>query len=627
MTLATRPVRRLLLAVSAALLTGADLHAQAAASSAVLRARLERFGDAMADSMTARFGPSRDPGVTDDVQLVMKRLLAQSGLAPSRVAWRVLGSEQVNAAALPGGRIVVFEGLVRFAREAARRSNDPGRPERDRYLGLLASALAHELGHVAYGHADSAAVQLIGEASASNLADDPVTARQDTLLAMLQSRRYLELVQFAQSRESDADRYGALLQLRAGWRIQDAMDLFRLMSTSLEAERSPAGMQRDLAESSWLRTHPRFAVREADLEAFRADLKRDQARYDDAVALIENGQMLQTAVQLLDTVLARHPGLAAAHHARAAAFHQAWAAGRSTGQLLVPAVIATLPADILSGIRSGDSGTDELLTAARDGYRRAIQRSPHPLSLASLALLDAYAGDRASARARADSALRLGATDTVARVNAAAAYLVIGDARAARRTYAEVARDVPQAAFGMARAALMLGDTVAADDVLRAYLATSPPRSWAAEARALAPRLATVGGAPSGRRQTAPSAAPPALASIRLGASLTEVMATLGTPASDRREQDARLLTFESPLVQVLLSPATTVRSITAASVDAGDVDGVRVGSATNAALLRWGEPLQRSDGMLVFARATYWLVVRDVGGVIRQLGVAARTP
>lgn len=600
-------------------------------STATVERLLQQFGDRVSDSLLRVHGPPKDPGANADVQLIMKRLLSSAGISPTRTAWRVVGSPDVNAITVPGGRIVVFEGLLRFAREAAKQSTDRDRSERDRYLGLVAAVLAHELGHVAYGHADSSVLRAMNQVPAMRELLDADAATQPPARqraeALLGDRRFLAAMSSSREQESNADHYGALVMLRAGWRIQDAMDFFRRVGDSFENAPTPTGVPRDLASSTWLRSHPRPAVREADLEAFRADLKRDQARYDDAVALIEHGVQLETAVSLLDDVLQRQPHLAAAHHARGGAFFQRWLQGRSTSQLVVPPLVTTLPADIISGIRSADAESQALLDSARVAYARAVAHGERASSLASLAVLDAYAGDRTTARARADSARAIAPNDTAVRINAAAAMLLSGDPGAARQLYVGIASDVPHATFGLGRSLLQLGDTSSAEDALRRFVQADVAGAWAAEAQRLLPRIRGATAARSSSVSGATGNGAPPIGGVRLGQSLTEVLAILGEPDSDRRDPVSRLLTYQSAALQVVLTSESRVKSVITGSPDAGDIDGVRVGAATNAALLRWGAPYQRIDDMLVFARADHWAVVTDADGVIHRLQVAARSP
>src|SRR5258706_306917 len=113
----------------------------------------------------------------------------------------------------------------------------------------------------------------------------------------------------ARGNETAADQLGSLYLLRAGWEIQDAMNLMRKLD---QWERSQN--EASLRSLSWVTDHPRSSAREAALEGFRAKLKLHQAEFDDALTLVKNDVMLDSAVAMLDRVLIDFPGLVAARH-------------------------------------------------------------------------------------------------------------------------------------------------------------------------------------------------------------------------------------------------------------------------------------------------------------------------
>ncbi|PYM89689.1 MAG: peptidase M48, partial [Candidatus Rokuibacteriota bacterium] len=65
---------------------------------------------------------------------------------PYRLEFRATSEESINAFALPGGVVIVLDGLVRFAGDDAA------------VLGVL----GHELGHVAYRHSTRQVLQSVG---------------------------------------------------------------------------------------------------------------------------------------------------------------------------------------------------------------------------------------------------------------------------------------------------------------------------------------------------------------------------------------------------------------------------------------------------------------------------------
>jgi Peptidase family M48 len=83
--------------------------------------------------------PSQDEKRQDIIRRIADRLLSGNGQNPA--AWQVelFASQQVNAFALPGGRIGVFEGMFRVAANSAQ----------------MAAVIGHEIGHVLARHSEA----------------------------------------------------------------------------------------------------------------------------------------------------------------------------------------------------------------------------------------------------------------------------------------------------------------------------------------------------------------------------------------------------------------------------------------------------------------------------------------
>jgi predicted Zn-dependent protease len=590
----------------------------------VTREILQRVGDFYLDSLVRVYGEVRDTALVGDVAAIIERLKHANGLEDRDLVWKVVQNDKVNAITLAGGRMIVFEGLLTFARKAVANSPTSDRPERDRYLALVAAVVGHEIGHVVLGHADSAVARAIRASMQRRgagfaLREAAPSARIDSVLQQLRDTTLMNEGRRDRAAESAADRFGALSILRAGWRIQDAMDLFRLFGTESSSGRAPVGVAREIGALTWLREHPRSAAREADLEILRAELKRHQARLDDALVLIDNGVMLPTAIAMLDTVLSDFPTLPAARHARAAALQQEWLATRTATQLGVQAITATYSANFISGIRSGASSA-QLLEQSRQAYHTALRYGNHAYSLANLAVLDAHGGDKAAARRRADSALALAPTDTAVRINAGVARYLVGDFAVARDLFLPVARDVPQAAFNLGRTLMQLGDSAGGVRSLVQYLEAQVPPGWAAESKRLL-RLVPNTTIPEPAKGL--SGAVPDVAGIRLGGSPTSAITTLGRPTSERADGSNRVLIYEDRELVVVLSPRDRIKGIVLLGAAAGDIDGVRVGGAVNSAALRWGRPDQEHGGRQVFQREGYWILLHEAGGVIMRIQLA----
>jgi Zn-dependent protease with chaperone function len=165
----------------------------------------------------------------------------------------VLESPEVNAFALPGGKLVVFTGLLAQA----------GRPEE------VAGVLAHELQHVVLRHGLQKMVRAAGLQAALAL----LVGDLDGLGVMLRDAGLrIQELSYGREQELEADRTAIDLLAGAGIDPAGLPDFFDRLSA---AEAGAAGGGTALA---LLSTHPASAERGAALRA--AIAKRGAARYE-----------------------------------------------------------------------------------------------------------------------------------------------------------------------------------------------------------------------------------------------------------------------------------------------------------------------------------------------------------
>lgn len=597
-------------------------HAVVAPASTTVDDRSERelqrvVDEALAEAV-ARYGRVTTPEVAAPLDTVIQRLTVAPGAPRRALRWVVVGDSSVNAAALPTGAMRINRGLVDFCRATiADRPEIADADRHNRFLGCLAVVVGHELGHIALGHPDSSVAERLRRGPRLAVAAVGTGAYETALRSALRDSAGLATLSAGRARELAADRYGALLLLRAGWRVEDAIDLFRRLD--VDERPGSASSPRELA---WFRSHPRAIVRGTELERLRADLRRDQATFDDAVLLVSHAVLLDTAVAMLDRVIADFPDVAAPRHARAAALQLAWMQAVPARRLRVQPIAAAYTSSFAAAVRgAGDDA--QRLARARAAYAEALQLERHPYTLANLAVLDAYAGEVSLARVRADEAVQRMPHDTAVLVNAGVVRFLAGDYAAAAVAFAPLAEGpepVPEAQFNLGRVRLAVGDSVAATRWLSAYLATSTaPEAWAAEAYALVTRSA-VGARPVAA--VAASAGPPAVGGVALGAAREQVIATLGAPARVQEAGQDMALYFPDRGMVVAINAVRGAVLVVLLTGEAGDVAGVRVGSETADAVRRFGRPTAGSDGTLVFTRRGYVISVRDAAGRVASISV-----
>lgn len=560
-----------------------------------------KLGQQLMNEELRKYGIVSDSASNADVASVLDKLtnvLAQPGL---RVKWAISANPEANAKAITGDYMLINAGILSLCDSIARaRSKSSGVDVRSLYLGGLAAVIGHELSHLALGHTNP-------NRRASN-ASSPSLSPLDTVMRAPQAR--LATADLRQ-RESDADRLGSLLILRAGWSIEDAIAFFD------EWDRMSSGsMSSDVRSVTYLRSHPRLSQRGAQLESFRAELKLDQRRLDDALTLIRNSVMLTDAIAMLDTVLQHFPDNIAALHARASGYHAQWMVLTVADSLRVQASTPVYPTRYFSGIRGASeqaAARTRALRAARDGYERVNRTHTVPFTLSGLAVLDAYEKRTGMARARADSAIALDSTSVDVRNNHGVVRYLTGDLSGALRSF-ELA--VGLAGQGQASAALLFnlgrtrlatGDRQGAAVALRESIHSDRSSRWAPIAISL---LRATGD--TRELQLATTFEVPSILGIEIGASARPVGARLGAPSRTTVTAGgvSKLLVWDSLGLAMMSDAAERILAVGAFSRDLGSIDGVQIGDNLQRAFERWGRPTTTTQDRLIWRRDGWFVQV-----------------
>jgi predicted Zn-dependent protease len=176
-------------------------------------------------------------------------VLERLKLKPQQFKWefRVLRSNQVNAFCLPGGKVVVYTGILPVA------ETESG----------LATVMGHEIGHALAHHgaermAQQELVQLGQQAVAQSIGDmDPEQQRQ--IMGVLGAgSQYGVLLPFSRKHESEADHIGLLLMAGAGYDPREAVEFWKRMD-----EKGGGGRRPEFSS-----THPSHEHRSADLKGW-----------------------------------------------------------------------------------------------------------------------------------------------------------------------------------------------------------------------------------------------------------------------------------------------------------------------------------------------------------------------
>lgn len=233
----SRPVFSLIAAVTVTAL------AVACATSPTGRRQLRLVSDAEMDQMgitafqqlKTKTPPTRDAQVNAYVNCVANTVTREMGGGRS---WevQVFDDKQVNAFALPGGKIGVYTGLLKVAKNQDQ----------------LAAVIGHEVAHVIAGHSASRvsnemAAQLgVGVLSAASGVDANMIGMGANLLLLLP---------FSRGDETEADILGQDAMARAGFDPRQSVELWRNMA------QAGGG-----APPQFMSTHPSHDTRIRDLQ-------------------------------------------------------------------------------------------------------------------------------------------------------------------------------------------------------------------------------------------------------------------------------------------------------------------------------------------------------------------------
>lgn len=179
------------------------------------------------------------------VQCVSNAITARLGPQPDFKEWEVVvfESEQVNAFALPGGKIGVYTGLLKVAKNQDQ----------------LAAVIGHEIAHVMADHSNerlsrsqitNAGLEL------SSLAMEGSEYQSMTMAGLGLGVQYGVMMPYGRAQESESDVVGLRLMAEAGFNPNQSVQLWKNMAAASGGQQPP----------ELLSTHPSHSTRIADLQ-------------------------------------------------------------------------------------------------------------------------------------------------------------------------------------------------------------------------------------------------------------------------------------------------------------------------------------------------------------------------
>lgn len=168
--------------------------------------------------------------------------------------FNLVAENQVNAFCMPGGKIVVYEGLLPVTQD------EPS----------LAIVLGHEIAHaVAYHSAEQQQTenkrQIIGQVAGSVLSAAGMGSNTASTLSSLYGLgSQMATLKYSRNHETEADRIGLVFAAMAGYDPNVALTFWQRMAANSSGGSTP----------SWMSTHPSDAQRIADIQRFLPEALR-----------------------------------------------------------------------------------------------------------------------------------------------------------------------------------------------------------------------------------------------------------------------------------------------------------------------------------------------------------------
>jgi predicted Zn-dependent protease len=199
---------------------------------------LQSYQQVLSQSTTIASGQNYDL-----VKRVADRLAAATGPAAKSFDWRVslVDSPEVNAFCLPGGKIVVYTGILPTAK------SESG----------LATVMGHEMAHATLRHGserllEQKATQTLLTGVQYSLGDMSYEQQRAVMGALGAGAQYGLLLPFSRNHESEADKIGLTYMARAGYDPREAISFWERMSKATSGSGKPL---------EFMSTHPSDTTR------------------------------------------------------------------------------------------------------------------------------------------------------------------------------------------------------------------------------------------------------------------------------------------------------------------------------------------------------------------------------
>lgn len=183
------------------------------------------------------------------ITAAVQQYYAQKGISSQldgyKWEYKLVDSKEVNAWCMPGGKIVVYTGLLPITQNEA----------------ALAAVMGHEVSHAIFQHGNERmsqgmVQQGLGSALSVALSNKPAATQSLFMTAYGVGSNVLGTLPFSRKHELEADRYGLIWTAMAGYNPQEAVNLWKRMEAASNGQKPP----------EFLSTHPSEGRRITELQ-------------------------------------------------------------------------------------------------------------------------------------------------------------------------------------------------------------------------------------------------------------------------------------------------------------------------------------------------------------------------
>jgi Zn-dependent protease with chaperone function len=202
--------------------------------------------------------------MNDDLDRIVEKMSAALGYKPKSA--KILGGKdpkqdrEINALALPDGRIYVLVGLI----AAAQKTSNPEASE--------AFVVGHEITHVVKKHAKEQTKQSILGALGGLLLSKALGGGAYATRNAMDVGSGLLGGHFSRKHEYEADKYGLIGMAKAGYPVDSGPEMMQVLLDRYGSDKS--------LMSSWFGSHPNTGNRVARLKTMSAEIKAGETPPD-----------------------------------------------------------------------------------------------------------------------------------------------------------------------------------------------------------------------------------------------------------------------------------------------------------------------------------------------------------